>query len=262
MNVIDGVGRVATIEQAMVVLEALSGKPDGVALVELEQELGLSKSALSRILATLQRQGYVSKDVGTGRFKLAHKFVALVLRHIDTLGIDELCGPILRKLAAETGELVELALVEHEEMRYMARAEGRHRVRVIAPLGIDIPLHAYAAGKVWLADLPKERALKIALKGGLQKLTRSTIATIDALQKELAAVKKQGFALNLEESDDGISSIAVPIYSGGLRSVIGALTLAGPSYRLPKAKLISFLDGLKDASRELSQVVPNSPMLS
>jgi DNA-binding IclR family transcriptional regulator len=262
VNVIEGIGRVATIEQAMAVLEALSGQPEGVAITELERILGLSKSALSRILATLQRDRYVSKDLATGRFKLAHKFLALVLRHIDTLGIDELCGPILRKVAAQSGELVELALVEHEEMRYIARAEGRHRVRVISPLGIDIPLHAYAAGKVWLAHLPQEDALRIALESGLEKLTKNTIATIEALQKELALIRKQAFALNLEESDEGISSVAVPIFAGGKRSVVGALTLAGPVYRLPKSKLITFVRELQKAALELSQVLPNSPILN
>jgi IclR family transcriptional regulator, KDG regulon repressor len=258
MNVIDveGVGRVANIEHALLIMEGLAGHPAGVTIAELSLALGLSKSALSRILATLQRQGYVIKNPETTRFRLSHKFISLVLRHLDTMGIDELCGPILRELADATGELVQLALVDNGQMRYVARADGGSRVRVVSILGKDISLHAFAAGKVWLAAMDQDAALKLALQGGLHKLTDKTISSAKELQRELNTVRQQGYALNLEEVDEGVNSIAVPIMDGRLRTVGGALTLTGPAYRLPKAKLEKAVNLLKKAARDLSEVLP------
>jgi IclR family transcriptional regulator, acetate operon repressor len=257
MNMIDtdGIGRVANIEQALVILEALSGHPTGITIADLSSNLEIPKSALSRILATLARQSYVAKDKETAKFRLSYKFIALALRQLDAMGIDDLCGPLLRSLADLTGEMVQLAMVDGDDIRYVARADSLAQVRVISILGKKILLHAYAAGKVWLASLEPEKALQLALAAGLSKPTKQTIGSVKDLQKELNAVRNQGFALNLEEVDEGVNSIAVPIRAKS-ELVSGALTLTGPAYRLPKTKLEKLLPALQRTARELGEILP------
>ena len=104
--------RVASVSRAMRVLEAFAGHPGGVALTPLSAELGYGKASLSKILATMEREGFVRRDPLSARFHLSWRLLALAFGHAQRVGIHGLCSPILQALADETDELVQLAVVE------------------------------------------------------------------------------------------------------------------------------------------------------
>jgi DNA-binding IclR family transcriptional regulator len=145
-------------------------------------------------------------------------------------------------------------------MRYVARAEGKNRVRVVSILGTRVVLHASGAGKVWLASLAPELAIKRVKKAGLERRTSRTVTSVEALKKELDLARKQGYALNLGEADEGVSSVAAPIRAGEKGPVIGAVSISGPSFRLSETRLKDYGRKLVSLGRELGNILSLAPI--
>jgi IclR family acetate operon transcriptional repressor len=242
--------------RTMAVLDLLGSRPPGMTASEIVADLGIEKSVVSRILATLEKDGYVTRDGVTDLFRLGLRFVAIAFRYIESLGFYDVCMPEVRRLADETGELVQLAVVDREGMTYVAKAEGNQRIRVYSQLGREAVLHASTVGKIWLASLPEEAALALALRVGLTPFAKNTIRTIDALRDELIRVRAQGFALLEEELFDGGSAIGVPIKDRRDGTVLGAVVLAGPTFRLPRARLVEFAPTLVESAGRLAAAWP------
>lgn len=238
----------------MAILEALSERPEGIGVTALASRLGIGKSTVSRILSTLEDNGYVIRDSVGSSYQVSLRFCGLALRRLDTVDLYELCMPLLQRLAEQTGETVQIALVEGEGMTYVAKADGPQRLRVLSLLGQRAVLHASAAGKVWLASLPEERALEIALKGGLDQITPNTITTVRRLQAELQKVRAQGYATVEEELLPGANAVAVPIRRTADDAVLGAILLSGPAVRIPKRRLASFVPALLAATEQLKDL--------
>ena len=183
-------------------------------------------------------------------------FVLLPLRCgiLTILGFPYLCQPVLRGLANKTGELIQLAIVQNEQMIYVAKAEGQQRIRVLSLVGRTAVLHASSAGKVWLASLPENQAFGLALRQGLTRYTDKTISNIDQLRTELHRARKNGYALVEEEMFQGASAVAAPIFDRQHTRVLGAIILSGPTYRLPKKRMLSFVACLKKAADKLTEL--------
>src|ERR1051326_7251887 len=145
---------ISAVSRTLAVLEALSNEPNGATVSELVTRLQIEKSIVWRLLTTLESDGYVIREELADSFRIGLRFAAIALRHIDNLGVSDLCLPTLRDLASKTGELIQLAIVQNDQMIYVAKAEGQQRIRVLSLVGKAAVLHASTAGKVWLASLP------------------------------------------------------------------------------------------------------------
>src|SRR6266508_1353574 len=242
---------ISSVSRTIAILEELSNQPNGATVSELVMRLRIEKSIVSRVLATLESEGYVIRDEVTDSFRLGLRFAAIALRHIDLIGISDLCLPLLRDLAQKTGELVQLAIVQNEQMIYVAKAEGQQRIRVLSLVGRAAVLHASTAGKVWLANLPEDRALALALKQGLEPVTNQTINSVSQLRAEMARVRKNGYSLVEEEMFEGASAVGVPLWDRRGNRVLGAIILSGPTYRLPKKRMVSLVPRLQEVATKL-----------
>ena len=115
---------VASVARAMRVLKAFADHPGGIALTRLSSELGYGKASLSKIMSTMEREGFVRRD-GAGHFHLSWRLLALAFGHAQRVGISGVCMPVLQALADETDELVQLAVIEGDHVLFVAKAEGR-----------------------------------------------------------------------------------------------------------------------------------------
>lgn len=248
----------SSIQRALSVIEELANNPKGMSVTNLAAALGLSKSVVSRILTSLLNAGYVVHDPETRWYSLAFRPMSLMLRYADSLGFPNVCMPILRALSRECGELVQLSIVEGEGMRYVAQAEeGEQRIRVLSLIGQEAPLHATASGRVWLASLPEDHALHLALKRGLHKFTPRTITSIDALRRDLRQVRQDGYAINEEQFTLGANGIAAPIVLERRGNVaVGAVIVTGPSFRLTRERMLALAPRVVQAARELAEIWP------
>lgn len=254
-------------KRALLVLEHLAGRPEGVALTEICEALDLPKSIGHRLLVLLIEGGFVTQDKASGRYGLTLKLTMLGLRHYIRTGLDDLAQPILERLAAETGELARLAVVEEDRLVWMAKAQGaRSGLRYDPDLdhdtGHDVVLHATATGKAWLATLPEAEALRLVTATGLQTPQRfgpNVARDLDTFRAMLAATRQAGFGEAVEEGEPGTAAVAVAIVdlSGpGSGPAVGTLSLAGPLLRFGAERRALLAARIARAAEELGGIWP------
>ena len=240
---------VASVTRAMRVLTACAEHPGGVALTRLSGDLGYGKASLSKIMGTMEREGFVRRDAA-GLFHLSWRLLSLAFGHAERVGFSGICAPVLQALADETDELVQLAVIEGEHVLFVAKAEGPGRALRLLPLvGLVAPTHATASGKLWLASLPEAQAMEVIRRQGLARVTSRTITSRPRLLAELRRVRRNGYAITDGELDEGGRAVAAPILHAG--AVVGAIAVSGPSFRLPLTRLAQLVPRVQHAAREL-----------
>lgn len=245
---------VASVARAMRVLQAFADHPGGVALTPLSAELGYGKASLSKIMATMEREGFIRRD-GAGHFHLSWRLLALAFGHAQRVGVSGVCMPVLQALADETDELVQLAVIEGDHVLFVAKAEGPGQsLRLLPLVGVVAPTHATASGKVWLASLPDGQVLQVMRRQGLARVTSRTITSRVRLLAELRRVRRAGYAITDGELAEEGRAIAAPIVYGG--RVVGAIAVSGPSFRLPLPRLQQLAPRVQRAARELEALWP------
>lgn len=244
---------IASVGRVFELLEAMVAHPAGRSVSELSEALGLSKPVVSRLLWSLASVGYVRQDAGSKRFHVTFGLVGLALRHLDALGLVEAVQPVLQALADETGELVQLAVVQGERMYYVAKAHGKKPLRIASMLGRQAPLHATAAGKLWLASLgdSEARALMQAQDGGFRAYTARTKTGWADLLADVEAARQSGYALSWGEINRDIVGVAVPVPDARGRFA-AALVITLPEFYAVEPRIDALLAEARGAARKLS----------
>lgn len=221
---------VASVDHALTLLAALRDAPS-LAVRESAELLGVAPSTAHRLLTTMQASGFVVQDPATRRYSAGPALVAVALASLQRIDVGRVARPHLVALAAELRETVSLGVAEGTTIRFIDSVEGTEVVRVSSRTGVTVPAHSSAAGKVLLAALGRDELLRLYPVTRLQRRTRRTIASRTLLLKELEQVRRLGYATSLEESSEGLASVAVGV--GDVRGrVIAALTVSVPAERL------------------------------
>ncbi|MFC3607235.1 IclR family transcriptional regulator [Stutzerimonas tarimensis] len=244
------------IERAVGILECLASQPGGMALQALADSLQIPKSAAHRMLAELARLGYVRQDARSSHYLLTTRLVAIGLRYLGNSGAD-IVQPILDRLAEQSGELVRLGVIEASRLVWIAKSQGaRSGLRYDPDMGRDAPLFPTASGHAWLASLDDEQALQLVRCQGQRSDAdeRGPNAPRDeaALLERLRLARQIGYAWVVESSSVGMSAVAAVVRHPVEGHAIAVLSIAGPTARLPEARLHELAPGLLSASEELS----------
>ena len=239
------------VDAALSILETLGGVDD-ISLTELAHKLGLGKSSVFRLLMTLARRGYVEKNPQSERYRLTYRLFAVGSSGADRLGLREAANPVMHRLAGETGETVNLGLLDGMRVVNLHKVEGRHLLRMHLELGGGAPAHATALGKVLLAALDPAEVARRFRGRRLERLTPRTIGDRRSLGTAFARIRKQGFALDDEECSLGLRCVAAPILNH-LGSAVAALSVSGPSQRLPDQMLPRLAECVRAAAQDVSQ---------
>ncbi len=226
----------ATLAKGLDVLEALSERA-AAGLSELAQALELPTPTLFRILATLVERGFVQK--AAGRYSLSLKSWEIGARALARFDVASVARPWIARLAEEVNESPHLAVLQDDAVVIVERGECRQPVKVETNLGLRAPAHASATGKALLAFAPPER-LAALLAAPLPRFTERTLATPAALLRELAKVRRQGYATNRGEWRPGVSAIALPL-TDSRGQVVAALSLTLPTERFGEARMTRVL---------------------
>ncbi len=222
---------VQTVDRALQLLLAFDAEDQELGVTELAARVGVHKSTASRLAATLAARGFLERAPGGDGFRLGPELGRLGLLAVGSRDLAELARPVMERLADETGETVNLAVLDGSEAVNVAQVEGRHIVGVGSWTGRRTALHCTANGKVLLAfgDAEAPRAPYAAF-------TAHTITTAAALEQELKTVRSRGYATAVGELEDGLHAVAAPVIDtgGGCRA---ALSVSGPAYRIPAATI-------------------------
>src|SRR5215218_1152345 len=220
-------------ERTINVIEILALAEEPMRLTELAQRVGIPKSAVHRILTSLIDRGWVEQNQENDCYALTLRMALLGQRQLAVLNINNLRQPFLDRLAARTKELVRLTAVQNDKLVWIGSARGRRSGLVYeADMTEEIIPYATANGKIWLASLPTEQAVKIALDASLGKQRDGLriISTVPELVAELEVTRKRGYGLAQEEAEQGVAAVAVAVQDE--HGVVGTMSVAAPISRL------------------------------
>lgn len=230
------------------VIEHLAGADSDASADDLAESTGIPLPTLYRLLRLLLDRGYV-RGTTTGRYALGPHLIRIGEAASAALGTS--AKPILRKLAAQTGETANMAMRDGDEVVYIAQAQppAGPTLRMFTEPGRRVRPHCTALGKAVLAQIPRDGAIAILKRNGMPPLTSATITDEATLLEELDEVRERGYAVDEEEEEQGLHCIAVPVL--GLPVNI-SIAVSGPAARLDRATQQQIIPLLKATAHELA----------
>jgi DNA-binding IclR family transcriptional regulator len=239
---------VKTTKRSFEIIYALQ-ELNGAQISELTTYLDIPKSTIHRHLQTLEDLKLVVRDQGQYHVGLA--FAALGHHARERKEFYQLAEPLVRDLAEDTGERVQLLVEEHGELVYVHRDVGQRAVDADSCVGKRMEIHAAACGKAILAEYPPKQAREFVRNHKFVEVTPNTVTNKELFIEMLEDVRERGYAFNREESIEGLNSVAVAV-THPTGQPLGALCVTGPSHRL-KGKLLEkeLPDKLLGAANEL-----------
>ena len=241
---------IAVLGRAFDLLEALAGA-DGVGVTELARRTGTTKSAVYRILATLEPRGYVTKSTADATYRLGPRLAYLGRRSLDALDLRTQCRPLLEALHREFRETVNLGVRDGDSVVYIDMIESDQGLRMAARLGGRDILHATALGKVFLAFMPDAERDRL-LSAPLVRRTAQTIDDPGVLRAELARIRATGVAQDRGENEDGARCLGAPIFDR-TGAVVAAVSISAPESRLDDTRAAAVAHGLREIAREMTR---------
>lgn len=227
----------STVHKAMAVLSAFSYEEPVLGVSELARRLGIGKSTVHRILATLAADGFVERTPDD-RYRLSIKLYELGQQVAASNELRERAHPVLEQLRNESGETAHLAVLAGTDVVYLDRLESPHMLHLMTRIGRRRAAHATSSGKCLLAFGPPA-AVSTVIAGGLPRLGPRTITSPTLLRRALAEVRARGYAVSVEESAPGVVSVAAPIFDV-TGACVAAMSVAGPISRMPPESLERF----------------------
>jgi IclR family acetate operon transcriptional repressor len=241
------------VARALALLDALAEHPEGLGVSALARTIDVDASTASRLLATLADAGLVRRS-GRGPFQLGLRLLALADAVSDGLEVRDLAAPALRDLVAATSETVTLSVPGAGAAVTIDFVSGPGDVVTRARLGRPSVPHATAVGKVLLA-FDRGRELPAA---PLTRYTDRTIVDPEVLARELASVRRRGWAEAAGERDRDLNALAAPVFArdGSLAAIVG---VQGPAGRLTRARMRTIRGALQEAAERLTRSLGGAP---
>jgi DNA-binding IclR family transcriptional regulator len=250
--------RVQSVDRAVAIMREFSVNEPVLGVTQLSDRLGLHKSTVHRLLASLVQGGLVERDARSRKYRLGIQLIELGSTVANSRKMLQAAQPYLRYLADKAEEVAYLAVQDGDEVLNLVQVPGPQLVQSVTWLGRG-PLHCTATGKIFLSQM-SEQELERLLDKGLTRVTEKTLTDPTALRNELLRVREQGFATAFEEHEEGVNAIAAPL-SKPDNKVIAAVGVVGPSYRLTRERIADFQDIVRGIAREISQQLRGLPQV-
>lgn len=243
---------VGSVDHALSVLLLLREHPD-LRVTVAARELGVAPSTAHRLLSTLEHRGFVTQDRISRAYRAGPALIELAFSSTSAVDLREISEPHLRATTQRLGETVNLLVRQDDSVRFVAGFEADQRIRTHVLTGTLLPAYATSGGKVLLAELSRER-LRELYPRGLRRFTTHT-RTFTQLVDELALVLMRGYAVNHEESVEGLTAVAVPLRDRG-GTTIAAVAMSAPSDRLPPRRVREIVVELRDCAAGIRAHLP------
>jgi IclR family pca regulon transcriptional regulator len=219
---------VQSLERGLAVIRAFGADRPSLTLSEVAKATGLSRAAARRFLHTLVDLGYVSSD---GRdFTLRPQVLELGYAYLSSLSLPQVAQPHLRKLATEVGESASVAVLDGQDIVYVARIATYRIMSAAIVVGTRFPAYATSMGRAIVGAGPVDAQEAFLSSVRLRQLTPRTITDVDALRTALDQVRSQGWALVDQELEDGLRSLAAPVRDAS-GAVVAAVNISAPVRR-------------------------------
>ena len=245
-----------SLARGLHVIRAFSGVDRRLTIADVSRATGLTRAVVRRCLYTLRELGYAATDGRT--YSLQPSILNLGYAYLSTAPIPIAAQPVLEELSGQLGEATSVAMLDDGAVVYVARAATRRIMAVTLGVGSRLPAYCTALGRVLLAGMPPEQAAQELAKFELVAHTRFTVTSRRRIEEILAEVRAEGFAVNDQELEVGLRSIAVPV-----RNVVGAtvaaMNVSAQASRITRRELLERdLPLLRAAAERLGSQLPPS----
>jgi DNA-binding IclR family transcriptional regulator len=207
-----------SLEKSLDVLDLFEECNSGMALKDIAARTHLNTSTAFRIVNTLERRQYLTRNETSRQYRLGPKALALGYSAHWTENVVTLAKPYLRRLQETFNETVSIYVAEGDSRICLDHVESSHSLRRVVPIGEALPIYKGAAGKILLAWASKEER------------NRYIVQHSNLSESEFATIRHNGYAVTQDESEHGLFALSVPVFNFE-EQVIASLTVAGPTMR-------------------------------
>ena len=241
---------IQSVQRAAAILRCFTQTDSDLGVVALSEQLSLHKSTVSRLLSTLQQEGFVEQNPETGKYRLGLGLITLAGIVLERIDLRQVANLYLTTLAEASQETVTIVVLDGSECMNIGGAASPRPIQFIGRIGRRTPAHCTAAGKVLLSYLsPQERQVILSKK--LARFTKHTVIDLHSLDEALEQIRRQGYAIAHEEYEPDLSAIAAPVcdHTG---HVCATVVISGPTYRVGPGKIDAFVGPLLDTANKIS----------
>ena len=239
-------------------LGVLADDRSGLGVTELATKLDLHKSTAHRLIMVLESNRFVEKEAATGKYRLGSRILELGLSALSRLDIYGIARPHLRELVGASGETAHLGVMRGGEVVSVVNVESMRALRTPSEVGTRHLAHCSSLGKAILAFSDEEVVDAFLKDRQLVRFTRNTITSPDLFVKELDAVRRNGFAVDDEEREEGLRCIGAPIWNNH-GEVVGAVSIAGPVFRITRERTDALAASVQKTAGHISAALGYYP---
>jgi len=246
---------VRAVDKALRILESLGRESGDLGLVELSRELTIEKSTLHRLLGTLEARGFVRRDPLSLRYSLGIRMLELGTAVTARSALGRAAAPVLDRLAVRSRQTVNLAVLDGDEILYVAKRESPEPLRLTVEVGRRLPAHCTALGKAMLGFRPAAEVRRLfGRRKRLRRFTPNTITDPRELIEHLKEILGTGVAVDREELVPGLRCLAAPVldFTG---YAVAAMSISAPAVALGEERVAELRPMLLEAVAELSKAL-------
>lgn len=244
-------GALVGLDRAVAILESLKSAKGPLTLAEVSRATGLREPTALRYVTALRGHRLVRRDPDTGRYTLGVRLFEFGQHALGAVDPRKAALPVMDKLLERFGETVELAMREGDRLLILEARAGLHSVSKGAKVGETDPWHSTSLGKALLAELPSEECRELLERVGMPGFTSRTITDPQVLLIALERVRGDGFAVDDEESEEGLRCVGAAIHDAAGEARF-ALSVSAPGHRLTYADVAEVGPAVRDAAQRIS----------
>lgn len=244
---------IESVDNALKILLLLGERSD-LRLTEVAEYLGVATSTAHRLLAMLQYRGFVRQDGRSKAYQPGTALTGVAFAVLQRFDVRQTVRPFLEELNRELSETVHLGILDGAIVRFIDAIESPRAVRVASRLGQSMPANCTSTGKALLAQLAPESLHRLYPDEEIAGLTDNSIRSRKELESEIDKVRKRGYATSSEESEEGVSSVAVAFPSD--RAPVGlAMNVAVPVSRMTRTDVRRIGETLRNTVEEAAELL-------
>jgi IclR family pca regulon transcriptional regulator len=246
-------GYVQAFARGLAVIRSFGSNAPGQTLSQVAEATGLDRAGARRFLLTLEKLGYVHRE---GRlFSLTPRVLELGYSYLSTLPLRNVAEPMVRELVQEVNESSSVAVLDEGDIVYVVRIPVKKIMTITLSVGSRVPAYCTALGRVLLGGLPREQAENTLRNSRIISYTPYTITSRQEIMKIVVADRRKGWSMCNHELEEGICSLAVPLYDMRNQIVAAMNVTANLSRTTPKEMVSHFLPCLQRSAEKISRAL-------
>ncbi|CAI0731335.1 DNA-binding transcriptional regulator KdgR [Serratia ficaria] len=242
---------VSSVMKVFGILQALGDERE-IGITELSQRVMMSKSTVYRFLQTMKSLGYVSQEGESEKYALTLKLFELGAKSLQNVDLIRSADVQMRELSNHTRETIHLGALDEDSIVYIHKIDSMYNLRMYSRIGRRNPLHSTAIGKVLLAWRDRAEVDEILSQVEFTRSTAHTLGSAAELLPVLEQVRAQGFGEDVEEQEEGLRCIAVPVFDR-FGVVTAGLSISFPTLRFSEDAKADYVKRLHTAARNISE---------